>query len=195
MGIKKIVKIIFLLSFLTSVANAEQGKVRIGVELGWSPIDLEAEDTAQQIANASGSTVTTEYSTGVLVGRLFADYDLGDNLYGEIGYFQTSGAEATYKISSDSAKESYDVHGFDISGKFMTEEGFFGKVGMHSTTIDGAANVTIGGTSYNATAEAQGTGLLFGGGFESDGMLLSITRYNDVGGISDFTFLSVGMVF
>ena len=73
------------MSFLTSLANAEEGKVRIGAELGWSPVDLEAEDTAQKIANASGSTVTVEYSTGVLVGRLFADYGLSDNLYGEIG--------------------------------------------------------------------------------------------------------------
>ena len=194
MVIKKIVKIVFLLSFLTSLANAE-GKVRIGAELGWSPVDLEAEDTAQKIANASGSTVVTEYSTGVLVGRLFADYGLSDNLYGEIGYFQTSGAEATYKIGSDSAKESYDAHGLDISAKFVSDAGFFGKFGMHSTTIDGAANVTIGGTSYDATAEAQGTGLLFGAGFESDGTLYSITRYNDVGGITDFTFLSVGFVF
>ena len=195
MVIKNIVKILFLLSFLTSLANAEEGKVRIGAELGWSPVDLEAEDTAQKIANASGSTVTVEYSTGVLVGRLFADYGLSDNLYGEIGYFQTSGAEATYKIGTDSATESYDAHGLDISAKFLTDEGFFGKFGMHSTTIDGEATVTIGGTSYNATAEAQGTGLLFGAGFESDGTLYSITRYNDVGGITDFTFMSVGFVF
>ena len=195
MVIKKIFKILVLLSFFTSLANAEQGQVRIGAELGWSPIDLEAEDTAQSIANASGSTVVTEYSTGVLVGRLFADYGFDDNLYGEIGYFQTSGAEATYKISSDSAKESYDAHGFDISAKLLSDEGFFGKFGMHSTTIDGAVNLTIGGTSYSATGEAQGTGLLFGAGFESGGSLYSITRYNDVGGITDFTFLSVGIVF
>ena len=195
MEIKKIVKIIFLLSFLTSAANAEQGNIRIGIEGGWSPIDMEADETAQEIANASGSTVNTEYSTGVLVGRLFADYGLADNLYGEIGYFQTSGAEATYKIGSDSASESYDAHGFDISAKFMTEQGMFGKVGMHSTTVDGAANVTIGSTTYNATAEAQGNGLLFGAGIEYDGMFYTVTRYNDVGGVTDFTFLSVGLVF
>ena len=195
MNIKNVIKVFFLIFFLSSVANAEQGNIRVGVELGWSPVDMEAEDTAQAIANASGSTVNTEYSTGVLVGRLFADYGLSDNLYGEIGYFQTSGAEATYKIGSDQATEEYDAHGFDFSGKFLTDEGLFGKVGMHSTTIDGAATLSIGGTSYAATAEAQGTGMLFGVGFESNGSLYSITRYNDVGGITDFTFLSVGLVF
>lgn len=191
---RNIFKVIIFSTFLLTSANAEQGAVRMGLELGYSPVDMEAEDTAQAIANASGSTVTTEYSTGVLVGRIFADYGISDNLFGEIGYFQTSGAEATYKISSDSATESYDAHGFDISAKFMSD-GIFGKVGMHSTTIDGAINLTIGGTSYAATGEAQGTGALFGGGIELDGTILSIMRYNDVGGITDFTFFSVGMVF
>jgi hypothetical protein len=191
---KNLFKTLFLLAFLTTSSNAEQGAVRMGVELGYSPVDMEAEDTAQKIANASGSTVTTEYSTGVLVGRIFADYGISDSMYGEVGYFQTSGAEATYKISSDSAKESYDAHGFDISAKFMSD-GIFGKLGIHSTTVDGAATVTIGGTSYTATGEASGTGMLFGGGIEMDGTILSIMRYNDVGGITDFTFFSAGLVF
>lgn len=191
---KNLLKTLFLLAFLTTSANAEQGAIRLGLELGISPVDMEAEDTAQKIANASGSTVTTEYSTGVLVGRIFADYGFSDVLYGEVGYFQTSGAEATYKISSDSAKESYDAHGFDISAKFM-RDGMFGKFGVHSTTIDGAATVTIGGTSYAATATASGTGLLFGGGIEVDGTVFSVTQYNDVGGITDFTFFSAGFVF
>lgn len=193
----KKINILFGLIFISffGLINAQAENVRFGAELGWSPIDLEAEKTAQSIADASGSTVNVEYTTGVLVGRLFADYGLGDNLYGEIGYFQTSGAEATYKIGADSATESYDAHGFDISAKLLTDEGFFGKLGMHSTTIDGALTLVIGGTSYTATGEAQGNGLLFGAGFESDGTIYSITRYNDVGGITDFTFMSVGFVF
>ena len=192
--IKFLTKALFLLVFFLTSANAEQGAIRVCAELGYSPVDMEAEDTAQAIANASGSTVTAEYSTGVLVGRIFADYGISDNLFGEIGYFQTSGAEATYKIGSDSATESYDAHGFDFSAKFMSD-GIFGKVGMHSTTIDGAVNLTIGGSSYAATGEAQGTGTLIGGGIEIDGTIFSITRYNDVAGITDFTFFSAGLAF
>jgi len=37
--------------------------------------------------------------------------------------------------------------------------------------------------------------MLLGGGIESDGMLYSVTRYSDVGGITDFTFFSVGYTF
>ena len=67
----RIIKLFVLSAFLLTSANAEQGTVRMGLELGISPVDMEAEDTAQKIANASGSTVSTEYSTGVLVGRLW----------------------------------------------------------------------------------------------------------------------------
>ena len=183
------------LILIANSAYADQGQIRMGVELGLSPVDLEAEDTAQKIANASGSTVAVEYSTAVFVGRVFADYGISNNLYGEIGYLQTSGAEATYKIGSDSAKESYDYHGFDFSAKYKSDEGFFGKIGLHSTTIDGVASVTIGSTSYSATGEAQGTGMLFGGGLETEGIMYSVTRYTDVGGITDATFFSVGIVF
>ena len=183
------------LILIANSAYADQGQIRMGVELGLSPVDLEAEDTAQKIANASGSTVAVEYSTAVFVGRVFADYGISNNLYGEIGYLQTSGAESTYKIGSDSAKESYDYHGFDFSAKYKSDEGFFGKIGLHSTTIDGVASVTIGSTSYSATGEAQGTGMLFGGGLETEGIMYSVTRYTDVGGITDATFFSVGIVF
>jgi hypothetical protein len=191
---RNLLKLSIILMFLSGLANAQEGTLRLGVELGYSPVELEAEETAQYIANVSGSTVTTEYSTGVLVGRVFADYGLSENLLGEVGYFRTSGANATYKIGADSAQESYTAHGFDLSAKFISD-GLFGKVGMHSTTIDGDASVTIGSTTYSATGESQGTGLLFGAGLEIDQTLISVTRYNDVGGISDFTFFSVGLLF
>ena len=189
---------VFILSILFSfnIANAEQGQFRFGAEIGWSPVELEAEDTAQAIANASGSTVTTEYDTGVFVGRLFGEYGLTSNAAVEVGYFRTTSADATYKIGADSASESYDVSGFDIAAVLKSSDGLFGKVGMHSSKVDGEANVTIGGTSYSATGSADGTGILFGGGYEMDNMRYAITRYDGVGGIdTNVTYLSVGFLF
>ena len=127
---------------------------------------------------------------------MFADYGLTSNLGIEAGYFRTSSATATYKTSSASAEESYTVTGFDIAAKLDSGQGFFGKVGMHSSKVDGEAKVTIGGTTVNATGSAKGTGMLFGGGFELDGTRYSITRYSGVGGIdTDVTFLSAGIMF
>ena len=85
---------------------AEEGQFRFGVELGWTPVEIEAEKTAQAIANASGSTVLTEYDKGAFVGRAFGEYGISSNLGVEVGYFQTSGAGATYKIGADSASET-----------------------------------------------------------------------------------------
>ena len=178
------------------MANANEGELKIGVELGYSPIELEAEETAQSIANQLGSTVTTEYDTGVLVGRLFADYGLASNLGVEAGYFRTTSATATYKTSSARAEESYVITGLDIAAKLNSEQGFFGKVGMHNSTVDGEAKVTLGGTTVNATGSAKGTGMLFGAGLEVDGTRYSITHYSGLGGIdTDLTFLSAGIMF
>ena len=105
-------------------------------------------------------------------------------------------AGATYKIGADSASESYDIHGFDFSAVIKSSEGFFGKIGLHSTTIDGDANVIIGGTSYTATASKTGTGALIGAGIDVDNTRYSFTHYADVGGIdTELTFFSVGILF
>jgi len=193
---KILLTIIIIFGFSNLTYATEEGQFRFGVELGWSPIELEADDTAQAIANALGETVTATYDKGVFVGRLFGEYGLASNMAIEAGYFKTSSADAKYAAASGTASESYDVSGFDIALALKSSEGFFGKVGMHSSTVDGAANVTIGGTSYAATGSADGSGLLFGAGYEVDNTRYAITRYNDVGGIdTDVTFLSVGFLF
>ena len=193
---KKLIYIALLIFGFSNLVNAEEGQFRFGIELGWTPIDIEAEETAQAIANASWSTVTVEYDTGAFVGRAFGEYGVSSNLGIEVGYFQTSGAGATYKIGADSASEEYDIHGLDLSAVFKSPEGFFGKVGLHSSTIDGSANVTIGGTSYSATASKTGTGALLGAGIEFDDVRYSFTHYADVGGIDTaMSFFSVARLF
>ena len=194
---KKIIYIALLMFGFSNLINAaEEGKFRGGIELGYTPVEIEAEKTAQQIANASGSAVLAEYDKGAFVGRVFGEYGIASNLGVEVGYFQTSGAGATYKIGADSASESYDIHGLDVAAVFRSPEGFFGKVGIHSSTIDGAANLTIGGTSFAATASKTGTGALLGGGIEVDNIRYSIVHYADIGGIdTSATILSLGYLF
>ena len=193
---KKLIYIALLIFGFSNLANAEEGQFRFGIELGWTPMDIEAEETAQAIANASGSTVTVEYDTGAFVGRAFGEYGVSSNLGIEVGYFQTSGAGATYKIGADSASEEYDIHGFDLSAVFKSPEGFYGKFVLHQSTIDGSANVTIGGTSYSATASKTGTGALIGAGIDFDDVRYSFTHYADVGGLdTSMSFFSVAWLF
>jgi hypothetical protein len=193
---KTLVVILGLILFSSQSLKAEEGQFRFGVELGWTPVEIEAEKTAQAIANASGSTVLTEYDKGAFVGRAFGEYGISSNLGLEMGYFQTSGAGATYKIGADKASEEYDIHGIDLSLIIRSPEGFFGKLGMHSSTIDGSANVTIGGTEFAATASKTGSGILIGGGIDDKNVRYSITHYADIGGIdTSATFFAVGYLF
>ena len=121
MFIKNMMRVIFCVLFMSTISIAEEGAFRVGLEGGLSPVDLEAEETAQELANLSGSTVTAEYDTGALVLRLFADYGITSNLKGEVGIFQTSSVDATYTIGGNSATESYDASGLDISGKYYDQ--------------------------------------------------------------------------
>jgi hypothetical protein len=192
---KKIL-ILFLFLFSTfNIAKAVEGEYRMGVEFGWSPVDLEAEKTAQELANLSGSTVTVVYDEGAFSGRIFSDYGITSDFSVEAGYFQTSSADATYTISGDSATVSYDAHGFDISGVVKDKNGFFGKAGIHFATVEGATSITIGSTTYSVTAEQDGTGPLLGFGYEEDNVRYSFTHYNDLGDTTDLSFFSVGFVF
>ena len=193
---KILITVFIMLGFSNLTYAAEEGQFRFGVELGWTPVEIEAEKTAQAIANASGSNVNVIYDKGAFVGRAFGEYGISSNLGLEMGYFQTSGAGATYKIGTASASEDYDIHGLDLSVVFKSPEGIFGKLGMHSSTIDGSANVTIGGTSYVATASKTGTGALIGAGLESGNIRYSVTHYADIGGIdTSATFFSAGYLF
>ena len=193
---KKIIIILaFVFGFSGIINAAEQGQMTFGVEIGWSPVDLEAEKTAQELANLSGSTVVVTYDAGSFVGRIFGEYGVSSNLGLEVGYFQTSSADAKYTIGSDSASESYDASGLDVSAVFRSSDGFFGKVGMHSSTVDGAASLVIGGTTYAVTGSRDGGGALFGLGFEEDGIRYSATHYLDVGDTTDYTLFSVGFLF
>jgi hypothetical protein len=189
-----ITTIVFLLA---SNLHADVGDFKGGVELGISPVELKAEETAQQIANLSGSTVTTEYDTGAFVGRIFGTYGVAPLIDVEAGYFRSSSMDATYKIGADSAKESYTASGLDLSANFKSDSGLYGKLGLHSSRIEGAASLTIASTTYSLEDYTQGSSWLAGAGFESNNIRYSWTHYNSVGGDggANFNVFSVGFVF
>lgn len=197
-NIQKIVLLTFLTLYsLTFNVQAEEGELKGGIELGYSPVELEAEETAQQLANLSGSTVTVEYDTGAFVGRLFGNYGITSDMDLEVGYFQTSNIDATYKIGSDSAKESYSANGIDFSLIAKGDTGFYGKAGMHSSTIDAFGSITIGSTTYSVTEKYDGSSWLAGAGFEQGNVRYSFTHYNNIGGDggADFNMFSIAYLF
>ncbi|MDB2379138.1 hypothetical protein N9V79_01550 [Candidatus Pelagibacter bacterium] len=189
-------KLFFFLIGSLLISNTALAELKIGAEGGIVWADIRAEETAQILANASGSSVSYEYDQATWMGRVFGDYAFNSEIHAEIGYFLTGSLDATYKISGSQATESYDAMGIDFAIVLHTNEAFF-KAGMHSSELNGSASLTIGGTSYAVTESISGSGFLVGGGFESDDSRFGLTYYSDMGGDadSDMTFLSYGVKF
>ena len=181
-----LIKFFFILNvFFTSVIKAED--ISLGIDIGYGFIDIGADETAQTIANISGSAVTATYDTGAWFGRIYGEYKIVDATYVDVGFFTTGDVTAKYTLSGATASESYSANGVDVSAviKESDKEGLFVKGGFHSSTIDGNANVTISGTTYAAQATASGTGFLVGGGYDyQDGTRAGITYYSNLGGDS-----------
>jgi hypothetical protein len=190
----RIVKLslIGLLLFL----NSALAEVKMGVEGGLTYADMRAEETAQSLANASGSTVTYKYDEATWQGRIFADMEVTPEVHVEIGYFLTGSLDATYTISGASATEGYNAMGIDLAAVIYRDDIFF-KAGMHSSELEGNAKLTIGGTTYNVSETISGTGYLVGGGMQVDDSRFGLTYYADVGGDTDSDMVNIyyGLMF
>ena len=175
-----------VLALCTNQLKAEVGEWHFGVDGGATYADMKAEQTAQEIANLSGSTVTYTYDEATWAGRIYGDYGIAENMNIELGWMITGSLDATYTIGSDSASESYKMSVFDASLKYqLADSPWFVKGGMHQSTLNGAAEIKIGSTTYNIADSITGTGWLAGGGMEVGNNRYGATYIANVGGDSD----------
>jgi len=199
---KKIMALMISLMFIPTVSSA-QTKLGFGIEGGYAWVDTHATENAQDIANATGRTTTVNYDKATLAGRIFGYYDFNNNFGVQIGYFKTGSLDQTHTNTLGSALISYDATGVDLSGVFKpNNSGFFGKVGVHQSKVNGDATITIGGTRVALSAAESGNGFLAGIGYESPidknmAWTLGLTYYDNLGGISqaNATFVTVGLKF
>ena len=111
-----------LLSFTNNlVANENNSKSYFGIDGGYAFVDLKAEETAQTLANLSGSTVSYQEDQAAGYLRFYYGFGVSENLDLQAGYFNTSSISATYTIGANSASESYEASGFDASFKFRPD--------------------------------------------------------------------------
>ena len=187
-----------VLALGTNQLKAEPGEVHFGIDGGLTYAEMKAEETAQEIANLSGSTVTYTEDEATWAGRLYGDYGIAENMDVELGWWITGSLDATYTIGANSASESYDMSAFDVSLKYdVAGTPFFAKGGVHQSTLNGAATITIGGTEYDIADSITGTGWLLGGGIEEGNTRYGVTYIANVGGDSDSStaFAYYGMKF
>lgn len=185
-----------------------------GLETGIGLVDTKKEfdETARILSDALSSDVTYSHNKSFLTGRVFFGYGLRDNLAIEIGAFTGRGLKANYKIVStgDTAREEYDVNGFDVVGTYLFGEnpyldsGLYIKGGIHSSKVSGRGAVTLGGQSTAVSASTSGTGLVLGLGAHTpfddskNGFIIRFgyTHYRELGGISGghMNNLSIGYI-
>ena len=95
-----------VLALGTNQLKAEPGEFHFGIDAGLTYADMKAEETAQQLANLSGSAVSYTYDEATWAGRLYVDYGVAENMDVEVGFWLTGSLDATYTIGANSASES-----------------------------------------------------------------------------------------
>ena len=196
---KNILSVISAFLLMTSLGFAQK-KPKIGIELGSAGVDLNAQSTAQSLANALGASVTYTYDERELAGRIFYEAGIDNQIGYEIGVFRTNSFDATYVSGANRATESYTMYGLDgfATYKFSKDDnGAFVKGGAHWSRVDGNANVKLGSATASVSAYSYGVNLAAGAGYDWNNFRVSWTYYNNIGNDegADMNFLSVGYKF
>ena len=198
----KIIALVISLISITNISSAQTkvGETKFGIDAGYAFADIGAQNTAQAIANLTGSTTTYTYDEATWMVRPFISYGFTKDVSGEFGFFYSGDLDANYRTASGlTASESYKAYGFDAAGVYTWPGGFFAKAGLHYSQVDGNANVRLSdGRSASASGYSYGVNGLAGIGYESaGGFRVGYTYYNDIGNLkdADFGMLYVGAKF
>ena len=194
--------IVSALLLMTSLVSAETkpGQTQFGIDGGYAFADIDAKNTAQSIANATGSTTTATYDNATWMIRPFVSYGYTKEISGDLGLFYTGDLDANYRTASGvTASESYKAMGVDLSGVYTFPGGIFVKAGVHYGQLDGNASVRLSsGASASVSGYQYGANVLAGAGYESaSGLRVGYTFYNDIGDLAGayFGMLYVGTKF
>jgi hypothetical protein len=183
-----------------SLAQTKAGETKFGIDAGYAFADIGAQNTAQSIANATGSTTTYTYDKATWMVRPFVSYGFTKDVSGEFGFFYTGDLDANYRTASGlTASESYKAYGFDAAAVYTWPGGFFAKGGLHYSQIDAAGQIRLSnGSGVNVSGYSYGVNGLVGLGYESaGGFRVGYTYYNDIGNLkeADFGMLYIGTKF
>jgi hypothetical protein len=182
------IALIFL--FAISPLATAQSSAFFGVEGGYALADIKADDTAQALANATGTTTTVRYDRGAFVGRAFVGSAINDSLGLELGGFMSGSVDANYSNATGTASESISTKGFDFSAKFMSNANWYARGGVHYSQVSGDAQLNMAGVNYRGSGTSSGAGFLVGAGISNKGSDGSGTYYEyrylgRLGGLTD----------
>lgn len=208
---KRYLIVVTMLTSLTSLPTFAESASNFyaGVEAGYGRIDTKAQETAQYLANLTGSTTTYTSDTEAFMGRIFSGYNINENVSAELGYFRSADLTNRYAQVNGTANETYNGQGADLSIVLRPSvasdlNGLFARVGAHYSEVNGTASVAYNNGTYSlagsGSSNQSGAGLLLGLGYDIpvDKNVVARVGYtfiNSVGGVSgaNINFVSIGL--
>ena len=187
--------IAFIFAFGLNVSSA-LSENKYGLEIGWGYIpglEDDAKSIGQSLANSLGSTVTLTTDTGAIVLRGFGQMPIDEKLALEGGVFFSGDVDTKFTYSGGSTTISQDMSGFDLSLLYEITDGILLKGGFHSSEVNGAATVSLGGATASLTTSDSGTSGLIGiETVDNSQWAFSLVYYEGLGGLddSDLTLIS-----
>lgn len=187
--------IAFIFAFGLNVSSA-LSENKYGLEIGWGYIpglEDDAKSIGQSLANSLGSTVTLTTDTGAIVLRGFGMMPIDEKLALEGGVFFSGDVDTKFTYSGGSTTITQDVSGFDLSLLYEITDGILLKGGFHSSEVNGAATVSLGGATASLTTSDSGTSGLIGiETVDNSQWAFSLVYYEGLGGLddSDLTLIS-----
>jgi len=199
-------------ALVSSQAFAEDSKLigaYAGAELGYSRVENEAQTTANTLVNALGGSVIVTQDTGVAIGRLFAGYNINENVAVELGYMQTGdvtqhAAGIARNSVAYTGSMNVSVSGVDYAVLVRPSvasgwNGLFAKFGGHY--LEESGDVTLTGTSTVSVSQSvKGSGFLVGFGYQAPvadriDFRATYTYYDSVAGGNGYAnVVSVGLL-
>lgn len=154
-------------------ANAEEKGFYLGGSLGHSSIDTVSEGDVNAAFASVGVTTTSDVDDSDLGWKIFGGYNLNQYFGIELAYVDLGEAEINATSTAPvagTASISAEADGFTFAGvaRYPINERFdvFGKLGGFVWDVEGGGSLTVGGGTITATAEDDGTSILFGLGAE-----------------------------
>lgn len=190
--------------------DAKTSKGYVGAEFG-SFRFKDQTSIASGLVSAVGGSASSTQDTGMTVGRFFGGLAITENFGAELGYITSGSASGTFSGVSRSAvaysgSATIKVSGIDYSALVRPSQstglnGLFLRVGGHSLSTQTDVSVATGTTSGASNTTANGTGSLFGVGYDAKitdafGVRVAYTTYNSVSGVSgnDVSLFTVGLL-
>ncbi len=168
-----------LTALVSSNALAEDAKTSgayAGAELGYSRVKNDAQEVANGLVSELGGSVIVTQDSGVAVGRLFAGYNINENIAVELGYLHTAdinlnaagvaGNSVAYTGAADTSIKGVDYAVLIRPSASTGLNGVFAKVGGHS--LKASTDMSLTGTStVSFNDSVKGSGFLLGLGYQA----------------------------